>query len=205
MPLAQPLVWIDLEMTGLDPDRDRILEIAVVLSDGQLEVVEEGPDLVLHQPDEVLATMDEWNTRHHGDSGLTAAVRASALDVSAAEEEVLGWLRARCEPGTAPLAGNSIHQDRAFLRRWMPRLEAFVHYRNVDVSTLKELLRRWQPAALAGAPTKAGAHRALDDIRESILELAHYRRVAFGPAAQGAGGALADPRDPRSGGTVTGG
>lgn len=179
VPVSQPLVWMDLEMTGLDPDRDRILEIAVVLSDGQLTEIEEGPDLVVRQSDAVLAAMDEWNTTHHGDSGLVELVKQSPFDEAAVEQQVLTWLRDRCGAGVAPLAGNSVHQDRAFLRRWMPELHDFLHYRNVDVSTLKELLRRWRPEILASAPPKGGSHRALGDIRESIAELVHYRKTAF--------------------------
>lgn len=181
MPVSQPLVWMDLEMTGLDPDRDRILEIAVVLTDGQLGEIHEGPDLVVHQSDAVLAAMDEWNTTHHGESGLVELVKRSALDESEVARQVLTWLRERCPAGVAPLAGNSVHQDRAFLRRWMPELHDFLHYRNVDVSTLKELLRRWRPEILASAPPKGGSHRALGDIRESIAELVHYRKTAFVP------------------------
>lgn len=179
--LAQPLIWMDLEMTGLDPDRDRILEIAVVLTDGQLEAIHEGPDLVLHQSEETLAAMDDWNTSHHGASGLVEVVRSSELDEAAVQREVLEWLRARCPAKVAPLAGNSVHQDRAFLRRWMPELHDFLHYRNVDVSTVKELMRRWHPEVLMGAPVKAGNHRALGDIRESIAELLHYRKTGFVP------------------------
>lgn len=182
-PFPQPLVWMDLEMTGLDPDRDRILEIAVILSDGSLERTEEGPDLVIAQPAEILGAMDAWNTEHHGASGLIARVRASALDEAAAEARVLEFLQARVEPQVAPLAGNSVHQDRAFLRRWMPRLHDFMHYRNVDVSTLKELALRWAPGVLEAAPPKEGQHRALGDIRESIRELMHYR-ASLGPGWQ---------------------
>lgn len=173
--LLQPLVWMDLEMSGLDPDRDRILEIAVIVSDGALARLLEGPELAVHQPDSVLNAMDEWNTRHHGESGLVERVAASGLDEGAVEEQVLAFLREHVPEGVAPLAGNSVHQDRAFLRRWMPRLHAWLHYRNVDVSTVKELARRWAPQVLADAPAKAGNHRALDDIRESIRELSHYR------------------------------
>ena len=174
-PLTQPLVWMDLEMTGLDPDHDRILEIAVIVSDGSLSTSIDGPDLVVHQAAAVLAAMDEWNTQHHGESGLVDRVAASKLDESAVEVQVLDFLREHVPEGVAPLAGNSVHQDRAFLRRWMPRVHDWLHYRNVDVSTLKELSRRWAPGVLEAAPAKAGSHRALDDIRESIRELAHYR------------------------------
>ena len=187
-PLSQPLVWMDLEMTGLDPMRDRIIEIAVILSDGSLRHRVEGPELAIHQPDSVLGAMDEWNTTHHTASGLVARVQASDLDEAAGEQRILDFLAERIEPGSAPLAGNSIHQDRAFLYRWMPRLHEFVHYRNLDVSTVKELARRWAPAVLASAPTKAGNHRALDDIRESIQELEHYRQ-SLGEAWDGGSGA----------------
>ena len=173
--LSQPLVWLDLEMTGLDPDRDRILEIAVIVTDGALSRVLEGPDLAIHQHDSILSEMDAWNRKHHTESGQVERVADSEHDAPGAEAQVLEFLREKIEPGLAPLAGNSVHQDRAFLRRWMPRLHDFLHYRNVDVSTLKELARRWAPEVLAEAPPKAGSHRALDDIRESIRELEHYR------------------------------
>jgi oligoribonuclease len=178
--LRQPLVWVDLEMTGLDPERDRIVEIAVIVTDGELERVEEGPDLVIHQPADVLAAMDEVVVKMHAESGLTAAVGEAALDVATAEAEALEFVTKWIpEPRSAPLAGNSVHADRAFLRRYMPRLEAHLHYRNVDVSTLKELARRWSPDVLAEAPVKAGGHRALADIRESIAELRWYREKLF--------------------------
>lgn len=179
MTTTQPLIWMDLEMTGLDPERDRILEIAVIVTSGDLVTVDRGPDLVIHQEDALLDGMDAWNTDHHGRSGLTDLVRASTLDEKAAEREVIGWLSERCKSGSVPLAGNSVHQDRAFLRRYMPDLHDFLHYRNVDVSTIKELLRRWAPGILAKAPTKTGAHRAMGDLEESIRELAYYRSDAF--------------------------
>lgn len=174
--LRQPLVWMDLEMTGLDPDRDRILEIAVIVTDGDLVHAQDGPELTVHQPDSLLEAMDEWNTEHHTASGLVERVRATTLDEGEVEARVLEFLRPLVAPGEAPLAGNSVHQDRAFLRRWMPALNAHLHYRNVDVSTLKELARRWAPDVLEAAPEKAGNHRALQDIRESIAELVHYRQ-----------------------------
>ena len=180
MAATQPLIWMDLEMTGLDPDRDRILEIAVIVTDGNLKSLDRGPDLVIHQEDALLEGMDAWNTDHHGRSGLTALVRASTLDETAAERQLLEWLGERCPKGEVPLAGNSVHQDRAFLRRWMPELHDFLHYRNVDVSTIKELVRRWTPGILADAPPKRGAHRAMGDLEESIRELAYYREKAFG-------------------------
>lgn len=183
-PLVQPLVWVDLEMTGLDPEKDRIVEIAVIVTDGVLARVEEGPDLVVHQPDEVLASMDPVVVAMHAESGLTEAVRTSTLQVAEAEAQALAFVT-RCVPQarSAPLAGNSVHADRAFLRRYMPRLEQHLHYRNVDVSTLKELARRWAPDVLAEAPSKSGGHRALADIRESIEELRWYRERLFTSAS----------------------
>jgi oligoribonuclease len=168
------LIWIDLEMTGLDPDRDRIIEIATIVTDGALNVIAEGPALAVHQPDAALGAMDEWNTTHHGQSGLTERVRQSTWDETAAEDETLGFLRAHVPEGISPMCGNSICQDRRFLARWMPRLESYFHYRNLDVSTLKELCRRWSPVVAQGV-SKRATHRALDDIRESIEELAYYR------------------------------
>ncbi len=173
------LVWIDLEMSGLDPDRERILEIATIVTDGQLEVVAEGPEIVIHQPDSLLDAMDDWNRDHHGGSGLTERVRASTIDTADAERQTLEFIAAHVPERAAPLAGNSVHQDRLFLARYMPELEGYLHYRNVDVSTVKELVRRWHPQAFEGRPRKKGSHRALDDIRESIDELRYYRRAVF--------------------------
>lgn len=179
-PLDQPLVWIDLEMTGLDPDRERIVEIAVIVTDGALEQLEEGPDLVLATPEAALEAMDPVVVQMHGASGLTDAIRESTVTVEQAEAEVLRFLATHVpEARVAPLAGNSVHADRAFLRRYMPQLEAYVHYRNVDVSTLKELARRWYPELLEKAPKKAGGHRALADIRESIDEMRYWRSAVF--------------------------
>ena len=169
------LVWIDLEMTGLLPDSDRIIEIAVVVTDPQVTVRVEGPVFAVHQSDAVLDGMDNWNRGTHGKSGLTARVRASAIDEAAAEMQVIAFLKQYVPEGKSPMCGNSICQDRRFLARHMPRLEAYFHYRNVDVSTLKELARRWKPAALEGFK-KAQAHTALADIHESIDELLHYRQ-----------------------------
>ena len=169
-----PLVWMDLEMTGLDPDANVIIEIATLLTNADLEIIAEGPVLAIHQPEAELEKMDEWNTTHHGQSGLTERVRASKVDTEAAEELTLAFLREHLQPGEAPLCGNSICQDRRFLARHMPALSGFLHYRMIDVSTLKELARRWHPAALEGF-SKREAHRALEDIRESIAELRHYR------------------------------
>jgi oligoribonuclease len=179
-PLDQPLVWVDLEMTGLEPDRDRIVEIAVIVTDGALERLEEGPDLVLAAPEESLQAMDDVVVQMHGASGLTDAIRASTITVEEAEAQVLEFVATHVpEARIAPLAGNSVHADRAFLHRYMPALEAYVHYRNVDVSTLKELARRWYPELLEAAPMKAGGHRALADIRESIDEMRYWRSAMF--------------------------
>jgi oligoribonuclease len=178
--MEHPLVWIDLEMTGLDPDTERIVEIAAIVTDGRLEELHEGPELVIAQPAELLERMADVVKEMHATSGLTEAVTASQLSEADAEEEILAFVRRVVpEAGVAPLAGNSIHADRAFLRRYMPALNAHLHYRNVDVSTIKELARRWYPDALETAPRKGGGHRALADIRESIAELRHYRATVF--------------------------
>ncbi|HVI00021.1 MAG TPA: oligoribonuclease [Enhygromyxa sp.] len=172
-----PLIWLDMEMTGLDPDREHVLEIATLVTNGELEILAEGPDLVIHQPDEILDGMGEWCREHHGKSGLTAASRASVISLAEAEQRTLEFLAAWCQPGSSPLCGNTIGQDRRFLVKHMPALERFVHYRSVDVSTIKELCRRWYPT-LPPHP-KAETHRALDDIRESLAELRHYRHSIF--------------------------
>jgi oligoribonuclease len=169
------LVWIDMEMTGLTPDSDRILEIALLVTDAQLNVVAEAPVLVVHQPDEVLAAMDSWNTGVHNKSGLVAKVKASRLDEAAVEAQMLAFLAPHVPAGASPMCGNSICQDRRFLARWMPRLEAYFHYRNLDVSTLKELVRRWKPEVAKGLQ-KEGKHEALADILDSIEELKYYRK-----------------------------
>ncbi len=174
-PNDQNLIWIDLEMTGLLPDSDRIIEIAVVVTDPHLTVRVEGPVFAVHQSDAVLDGMDAWNTGTHGRSGLTARVRASTVDEAAAEAQVIEFLKRYVPKGKSPMCGNSICQDRRFLARTMPTLEAFFHYRNLDVSTLKELARRWKPAAMDSFK-KAQAHTALADIHESIDELVHYRQ-----------------------------
>jgi oligoribonuclease len=171
---ANYLVWLDMEMSGLDPARDRILEVATVVTDAQLGTVAEGPVLVVHQPDDVLDAMDDWNKTTHARSGLVDRVRASQLGEGGAEERMLAFLAQHVPAKASPMCGNSICQDRRFLARWMPRLEAFFHYRNLDVSTLKELARRWKPA-LARGVAKQGRHEALADIYESIEELKYYR------------------------------
>jgi oligoribonuclease len=170
------LIWIDLEMTGLDPERDHIIEIATIVTDSELNTLAEGPVLAVHQSDEVLAGMDEWNTSHHGSSGLTDRVRQSKVSVRDAELQTLAFLRDYVDPGKSPICGNSIGQDRRFLVKEMQELEAYFHYRNLDVSTLKELVRRWRPELLDGF-SKQGSHLALDDTRESIEELRYYREV----------------------------
>ncbi|MEA3191797.1 MAG: oligoribonuclease [Betaproteobacteria bacterium] len=169
------LIWIDMEMTGLQPDSDRIIEIAILVTDPQLAPVATGPVLVVHQPDSVLEAMDSWNQSTHKKTGLIDRVRASTLDEAAAERAALEFLAAHVPASTSPMCGNSICQDRRFLARWMPKLEAHFHYRNLDVSTLKELVKRWKPEAMKGF-AKEGKHEALADIVESIEELKYYRK-----------------------------
>lgn len=175
-----PLIWIDMEMTGLDPDTEHVLEIASLITNAELEIIAEGPDLVVHQPDAILDNMGEWCTEHHGASGLTEACRRSSLSLAEAEAQTLAFVRDHCPPGKSPLCGNSIGQDRRFLVRHMPELASFFHYRVVDVSTIKELVKRWYPTLPPLA--KSEAHRALDDIRESIAELRYYREHVFVPS-----------------------
>jgi len=168
------LVWLDMEMTGLDPERERIIEVAVVVTDAHLEIIAEGPVLVVHQPDCLLDAMDNWNRSTHGKSGLIDKVKASTLTDDEAEQQLLTFLRQYVPPGKSPLCGNTIGQDRRFMVRYMPELEAFFHYRNLDVSTLKELARRWKPEVYRGF-IKHSRHEALADIHESIEEMKYYR------------------------------
>ena len=178
MPSSDYLVWIDLEMTGLKPDTDVIIEMATIVTDAHLSVVSEGPVIAIHQPPAILDAMDDWNKRTHGASGLIERVRDSKWTMASAEKRTLEFLNALVEPNSSPMCGNSICQDRRFLARHMPTLERFFHYRNLDVSTLKELARRWAPG-LTGGFVKQGEHKALADIQESIRELAFYRRQLF--------------------------
>lgn len=173
------LVWIDLEMTGLEPDTDTIIEIATVVTDKHLNVLAKGPSLAIHQDKIVMDAMDEWCTQHHGASGLTARVLSSTITMEQAEAETIRFLEKYVPAGKSPICGNSVGQDRRFLYRYMPKLEAFFHYRYLDVSTVKELARRWKPEALEGF-SKSGSHLAMDDILESIGELKHYRHTMFG-------------------------
>ena len=177
-PPAGHLVWMDLEMTGLDAETDVILEIATVITNGDLELVAEGPVLAIHRDEQTLAAMDDWNTEHHAASGLVERVRRSEVSETEAEAVTLAFVQKHCERQTAPLCGNTVWQDRRFLMRYMPVLNDYLHYRIVDVSTVKELARRWRPQLVEGFK-KTNAHRALDDIRESIAELKFYRERFF--------------------------
>ena len=183
MPSSDYLIWIDLEMTGLKPDTDVIIEMATIVTDSELRRVAEGPVIAIHQPDSVLDGMDEWNKRTHGASGLLTRVRDSKWTMAMAESRTLEFLKALVEPNASPMCGNSICQDRRFLARHMPTLEKFFHYRNLDVSTLKELARRWAPGIIPGF-SKQGDHKALADIQESIRELEYYRRQLFAESYQ---------------------
>jgi len=176
------LVWIDLEMTGLEVERHRIVEIAVLVTDAQLEILDDGVDLIVHQPPEALAEMDDFVRKMHTKSALLPAIESSTLSLEAAGAQALSYIGERVpEPGTAPLCGNSIGVDRRFLHRYLPDLDSYLHYRSIDVSSLKELCRRWYPEVYAGRPGKAETHRALADIRESIAELRYYREHMLVP------------------------
>ncbi len=172
------LIWIDLEMTGLIPEQDVIIEIATVVTDAQLNILAEGPMLAIHQSDEILDGMDEWNTRQHGGSGLTQRVKESTITTADAERQTIEFLQQYVPAGTSPMCGNSICQDRRFMARLMPELESFFHYRNLDVSTIKELVKRWKPEIGKGVK-KSGKHLALDDIIDSIEEMKYYREQVF--------------------------
>jgi oligoribonuclease len=183
-PRAERLVWIDMEMSGLDPDRERILELATIITDKDLVVVAELAEIVVHQPDAVLDAMDDWNRTHHGASGLTERVRAATVSEAEAEAAVVAFIDAHLPAASSSsdrpvLAGNSIHQDRRFISRYLPRLDRRLHYRMIDVSTVKELARRWYPDLYEHRPAKRETHRALDDIRESIDELRFWRQTIF--------------------------
>lgn len=168
------LIWLDMEMTGLNPDTDRIIEVAMIITDSQLNVVAESPVIAVHQPDSVLDAMDDWNKNTHGKSGLIASVKASTVGEAEAEAQLLAFLEQYVPARKSPMCGNTICQDRRFMARWMPKLEEHFHYRNLDVSTLKELCRRWRPEIAKGV-VKKGKHEALADILESIEELRYYR------------------------------
>lgn len=173
------LIWIDLEMTGLDPGSDRILEVASLVTDSQLETIEEGPVLAIRQPESLLDAMDEWNQTHHKASGLIERVQASQIDEAEAERRTLAFVQRHTTRDSSPMCGSTICQDRRFLARYMPELEAWFHYRNLDVSTVKELALRWKPEILEGF-SKMSSHKAIEDIRESVAELQYYRRYFIG-------------------------
>lgn len=175
---ANHLVWLDLEMTGLDPEKNKIIEIATIITDKDLNILEEGPNLIIHQPEDILRKMDNWNRRQHKKSGLADAVRKSKLSVKQAERQTLAFIKKYCPPQTAPLCGNSIHHDRSFLARHMPKIHRYLHYRHIDVSTVKMLVRSWFPKTKAFSKT-SDDHRALADIQDSIEELRYYRQNFF--------------------------
>jgi oligoribonuclease len=176
-PSHPPLIWLDMEMTGLDPERCQILEVATLITDHELNIVATGPDLVIHCEDEILDGMDPWCIEHHGRSGLTEASRKSTISLELAQAQTVAFIGQYCQIGQSPLCGNSIGQDRRFIARYMPELDRCLHYRSIDVSTIKELARRWYPQERA--PQKKEGHRALDDILESLEELRFYRRAVF--------------------------
>ncbi|KAK6469196.1 oligoribonuclease [Huso huso] len=182
--MAQRLVWVDLEMTGLDIDKDEIIEMACLITDSDLNIIAEGPNLIINQPDELLDGMSDWCKEHHGESGLTQAVRESRISLQQAEYEFLSFVRQHTPPGLCPLAGNSVHADKKFLDKYMPQFMRHLHYRIIDVSTIKELCRRWFPEEYNLAPRKQASHRALGDIQESIKELQFYRKSVFKMTAE---------------------
>ncbi|KAG7484497.1 hypothetical protein MATL_G00050000 [Megalops atlanticus] len=177
--MSQRLVWVDLEMTGLDIEKDQIIEMACIITDSDLNILAEGPNLIINQPDELLDGMSDWCKEHHGKSGLTQAVRDSKISLQQAEYEFVSFVRLHTPPGHCPLAGNSVHADKKFLDKYMPQFMHHLHYRIIDVSTIKELCRRWFPEEYKLAPQKKASHRALDDIQESIKELRFYRENVF--------------------------
>lgn len=177
--MSQRMVWVDLEMTGLNIEKDQIIEMACIITDSDLNVLAEGPNLIIKQPDELLDSMSDWCKEHHGKSGLTQAVRNSKITLEQAEYEFLSFVRQHTPPGQCPLAGNSVHADKRFLDKYMPQFMYHLHYRIIDVSTIKELCRRWFPDEYKKAPQKRASHRALDDIQESIKELQFYRANVF--------------------------
>ncbi|KAM3868970.1 small fragment nuclease [Diretmus argenteus] len=177
--MAQRMVWVDLEMTGLDIEKDQIIEMACIITDAELNVLAEGPNLIINQSDELLDGMSDWCKEHHGNSGLTQAVRDSRISLQQAEYEFLSFIRQHTPPGQCPLAGNSVHADKKFLDKYMPQFMYHLHYRIIDVSTIKELCRRWFPEEYKMGPQKRASHRALDDIQESIRELQFYRANVF--------------------------
>ncbi|XP_039474806.1 small fragment nuclease [Oreochromis aureus] len=177
--MSQRMVWVDLEMTGLDVEKDQIIEMACLITDSDLNILAEGPNLIIKQPDELLEGMSEWCKEHHGKSGLTQAVRDSKITLEQAEYEFLSFVRQHTPPGQCPLAGNSVHADKRFLDKYMPQFMYHLHYRIIDVSTIKELSRRWFPEEYKMVPHKKATHRALEDIRESIKELQYYRANIF--------------------------
>ncbi|XP_074528682.1 small fragment nuclease [Halichoeres trimaculatus] len=177
--ISQRMVWVDLEMTGLDIEKDQIIEMACIITDSDLNIIAEGPNLIIKQPDKLLDEMSEWCKEHHGKSGLTQAVRDSKISLEQAEYEFLSFIRQHTPPGQCPLAGNSVHADKKFLDKFMPQFMFHLHYRIIDVSTIKELSRRWFPEEYKMAPQKKASHRALDDIQESIKELQYYRANIF--------------------------
>ncbi|MGH0174131.1 UNVERIFIED_CONTAM: hypothetical protein FKN15_067501 [Acipenser sinensis] len=182
--MAQRMVWVDLEMTGLDIDKDEIIEMACLITDSDLNIIAEGPNLIINQPDELLDGMSDWCKEHHGESGLTRAVRESRISLQQAEYEFLSFVRQHTPPGLCPLAGNSVHADKKFLDKYMPQFMRHLHYRIIDVSTIKELCRRWFPEEYNLAPRKQASHRALGDIQESIKELQFYRKSVFKTTAE---------------------